>query len=93
MADSQVHQVIIIGSGPAGYSAGVYAARAQLAPLMLAGEKSGGQLMYTTDVENYAGSVRNFSAAFPDAATIAMSHSPAEGRKAIARTLDLANGL
>ncbi|NNC58710.1 MAG: subclass B1 metallo-beta-lactamase [Erythrobacter sp.] len=45
------------------------------------------------DVENYASSVRNFSSAFPDASIIAMSHSPAEGRKAIARTLDLANDL
>lgn len=55
MADQTVHDVIIIGSGPAGYSAGVYTGRAQLDTLMLAGEQSGGQLMYTTEVENYAG--------------------------------------
>ena len=50
-----IHNVIIIGSGPAGYTAGLYTARAMLNPLMFAGYMSGGQLMLTSDVENFPG--------------------------------------
>jgi thioredoxin reductase (NADPH) len=57
MPDTKHARLIILGSGPAGYSAAVYAARANLQPLLITGLEQGGQLMTTTDVDNWPGDV------------------------------------
>ncbi len=55
MSEKKIHNTLIIGSGPAGYTAAVYAARANMEPILYTGLEPGGQLMITTDVENYPG--------------------------------------
>src|SRR5210317_2113917 len=57
MSDSKHCRVLILGSGPAGYAAAVYAARANLDPVLITGVEQGGQLMTTTDVDNWPGDV------------------------------------
>jgi thioredoxin reductase (NADPH) len=57
MSDLRHCRVVILGSGPAGYSAAVYAARANLDPVIITGVEQGGQLMTTTDVDNWPGDV------------------------------------
>ena len=57
MQNAQHHRLIILGSGPAGYTAAVYAARANLNPVLITGLQQGGQLMTTTEVDNWPGDV------------------------------------
>jgi thioredoxin reductase (NADPH) len=57
MSETQHHRLIILGSGPAGYTAAVYAARANLSPVVITGIQQGGQLTTTTDVDNWPGDV------------------------------------
>jgi thioredoxin reductase (NADPH) len=61
MSEAQHHRLIILGSGPAGYTAAVYAARANLKPVVITGIEPGGQLTTTTDVDNWPGDVEGLT--------------------------------
>ncbi len=73
MSTSQHHRLVILGSGPAGYTAAVYAARANLKPVMITGLEVGGQLMTTTEVDNWPGDVHGLLG--PDLMTRMQQHA------------------
>ena len=81
MSDTQHHKLIILGSGPAGYTAGVYAARANLDPVIITGLEQGGQLMTTTDVDNWPGDVEGLQG--PDLMQRMLSHVERYGTSVI----------
>ena len=78
MAETRHTRVLIIGSGPAGYTAAVYAARAMLSPILVQGIQPGGQLTITTDVENWPGDTQVQG---PDLMVRMQSHAQETGRR------------
>ena len=73
MSDTQHHRLIILGSGPAGYTASIYAARANLTPVVITGIQQGGQLTTTTDVDNWPGESEGLQG--PDLMQRMLAHS------------------
>src|SRR5210317_2431886 len=73
MSEAKHCRLLILGSGPAGYSAAVYAARANLSPVLITGMEQGGQLMTTTDVDNWPGD--NDGVQGPDLMTRMQAHA------------------
>ncbi len=73
MSDTKHHKLIILGSGPAGYTAAIYAARANLNPVLITGMQQGGQLTTTTDVENWPGGIEHLQG--PDLMVQMQEHS------------------
>ena len=81
MADTRHFQLLILGSGPAGYTAGVYAARANLNPAIITGMEQGGQLTTTTDVDNWPGDVEGLQG--PDLMDRMLKHVERYGTEVI----------
>ena len=73
MEEIQHHKLIILGSGPAGFAAAIYAARANLNPVVIAGIQPGGQLTTTTDVDNWPGDIEGLQG--PDLMTRMQKHA------------------
>jgi thioredoxin reductase (NADPH) len=72
MSNAEYHKVVILGTGPAGYTAGIYAARANLEPTIITGLQQGGQLMTTTGVDNWPGDVEGLQG--PDLMARMLNH-------------------
>ena len=83
MSDTKHTRLLIVGSGPAGYTAAVYAARAMLEPVLVQGMQPGGQLTITTDVENWPGET---SILGPDLMTRMEGHAREMGAEVVTDT-------
>ena len=89
MSDTQHHRLIILGSGPAGYTASIYAARANLSPVVITGIEQGGQLTTTTDVDNWPGDVEGLQG--PELMQRMLAHTERFNTQVITDHIETAN--